>query len=96
MFIIGYLTAKKDYIGIIKFGFPYAVVAGLSNGITNFLGLIIASMMDLSISSPTSMIIKNVLTFIIVLLIFKEKMSYRKIAGLIVSMAAVLLITLRF
>lgn len=96
MFIIGYLTAKKDYIVIVKFGFPYAVVAGLSNGITNFLGLIIASMMDLSISSPTSMIIKNVLTFIIALLIFKEKMSYRKIAGLIVGMAAVLLITLRF
>ena len=96
LFIAGFATAKGRSGEIIKTGLPYATVAGLANGATNLLGLLVASMLDLSLTSATSMITKNILTFAIAVLIFKERMPLRRILGLVVGMVAVLFINLRF
>jgi drug/metabolite transporter (DMT)-like permease len=97
LFAVGTANAvkKKRFLQVLKFGAPYASFAGIANGATNYLGLVINMMIAISISGPTRSVMKNLLSFLISVFILKEKFLPRQILGLILSTVAVILINIQ-
>jgi drug/metabolite transporter (DMT)-like permease len=93
-FIVGVITGKKDAFKVFKTCVPYAGIAGLSNGVTNLLSLLINTMIAVSISSPTRSVMTKVLHFILGYFIFKERYTVRQIIGLVLVCGAVVLLNL--
>lgn len=94
LFVVGFIKDYK-YIGyIFRHGGLYSSVAGISNGMTNFLGLIANTLLPLSIVSPVKAGTKIVLAFILSVFVFKEKFLKRQIAGVIVGTAALVLLNI--
>lgn len=93
-FIIGIITGKKDAFKVLKTCIPYAGLAGISNGVTNFLTLLINTLIAISISSPTRSLMTKILNFILGYFIFKERYSVKQIIGLALVCVAVILINI--
>lgn len=94
LFIIGLKKDGKNLKHILKNGFPYASLAGVSNGLTNALSLYVYTLIPISIVTPTSAGIKIIVSFIISKLIFKENFVKRQIASVILGTAAVIFLNL--
>jgi len=94
LFIIGLKKDGKNLKHILKNGFPYASIAGVSNGLTNALSLYVYTLIPISIVTPTSAGIKIIVSFIISKLIFKENFVKRQIASVILGTAAVIFLNL--
>ena len=95
LFIIGIIKDGKDFKYIMKHGAGFALAAGASNGITNFLTLVVNSMsIPFAIISPLRSGIRIVFSFAISLIIFREKFLKRQIFGVILSMIALVLLSI--
>ena len=95
LFFIGIITNGKNLLYILRHGGIYACVAGLSNGATNLLNLVVNAMIPISIAAPTRSGIKIVISFLISLIIFKEKLSRRQTFGIIIGAIALILLNLK-
>ena len=73
---------------------PYAVGAGVSNGLNNLLGLLVTVMMPISIVSPVRAGVQIVFYFAAGALVFKEKFLKRQVAGAALGLLAVILLNL--
>ena len=87
--IVGIVKDKGRCLTILKTGSPYACTAGLANGATNLLSLVVNTLIAISIASPTRAGVKSVMSFLVSLLLFKEKFLPRQIAGVILGAIAV-------
>lgn len=96
LLIIGIIMDGKDLLYILRHGGLYACAAGVSNGATNLLNLVVNAMIPISIAAPTRSGIKIVISFLISLFIFKEKLSKRQIAGVVIGALALILLNLKF
>ncbi len=85
---------KKDCFYILKKGGPYAALAGIANGATNMLGMLVNTMVPISISTPTRSALKSVISFIVSLFVFKEKFEKRQVTGVVLGAVAVVLLNL--
>ncbi len=94
LFFIGIITNRKNLLYILRHGGIYASVAGLSNGATNLLNLVVNAMIPISIAAPTRSGIKIVISFLISLIIFKEKLSRRQTLGVIIGAISLILLNL--
>ena len=95
LFFIGIVTNRKNLLYILRHGGIYASVAGLSNGATNLLNLVVNAMIPISIAAPTRSGLKIVIGFLISLIIFKEKLSRRQTLGVIIGAIALILLNLK-
>ena len=95
LFSIGIITNRKNLLYILRHGGIYASVAGISNGATNLLNLVVNAMIPISIAAPTRSGIKLVISFLISLIIFKEKLSRRQTFGVIIGATALILLNLK-
>ena len=95
LFSIGIITNRKNLLYILRHGGIYASVAGISNGATNLLNLVVNAMIPISIAAPTRSGIKIVIGFLISLIIFKEKLSRRQTLGVIIGAIALILLNLK-
>ena len=95
LFVIGFIKDGKDCAYILKKGSPYAITAGLSNGANNMLGMILYTVMAISISSPTRAGVKTVVSFLVSYLIFKERFLKRQIIGVALGALGVVLLNLK-
>ena len=95
LLIIGIIMNGKDLIYILHHGGIYASVAGISNGATNLLNLVVNAMIPISIAAPTRSGVKIVISFLISLIIFKEKLSMRQTVGVIIGAIALILLNLK-
>ena len=95
LFCIGIITNGKNLLYILRHGGIYASVAGLSNGATNLLNLVVNAMIPISIAAPTRSGIKIVISFLISLIIFKEKLSRRQTFGVVIGAIALILLNLK-
>ena len=95
LFLIGIITNGKNLLHILRHGGIYASVAGLSNGATNLLNLVVNAMIPISIAAPTRSGVKIVMSFLISLIIFKEKLSKRQTIGVIIGAIALILLNLK-
>lgn len=95
LLIAGIIMNGKDLLYILRHGGLYASVAGVSNGATNLLNLVVNAMIPISIAAPTRSGIKIVISFLISLFIFKEKLTKRQVVGVIIGALALVLLNLK-
>lgn len=94
LFIIGFIKDGKDTFYIFKHGTLHSSAAGLSNGLSNYLtilanGLITA---NFAVIAPIRSGVGIILSFVISLLIFKEKFLPRQIIGVALGIVALILL----
>lgn len=87
--VIGLLRDKGRCLTILKQGSPYACCAGLANGATNMLSLVVNTMIAISVAAPTRAGVKSVMSFLVSLLLFKEHFLPRQIIGVVLGAVAV-------
>lgn len=95
LFITGLIKEGKDLKEVIRYGGKYAVLAGLSNGATNFTSLIVNMLIPISLKSPLNAGIKIVFSFILGKLLFKENFLKRQIIGVILGGIALVLLNIK-
>ena len=93
--VIGFIKDGKDTFYILKNGAPYFSLAGISNGITNYLGLALNMLLELSLLSPIKSGTRIIFTFVVSKLLFKEKFIKRQLAAVIVGAVAIVLINIK-
>lgn len=94
LFVFGLYKDWGKIIYILRYGGVYAAISGLSNGASNLLGLIVNTMMPISIVSPLSAGIKNLISFLFSVFIFREKLGKRQIIGVLMGTIALILFKL--
>jgi multidrug transporter EmrE-like cation transporter len=67
-------------------------LAGVSNGATNGLSLLVNTMLPLTLVSPVRAGSKILLSFLVSLLLFREKFSARQLVGVGMGTAALVLL----
>lgn len=93
---VGIIKDGKDAKYILKYGGPWSIGAGLSNGATNMISLIVNTMLPFTIVSPLRSGMKMLLSFILSVTLFKEKLLKRQIIGVVVGTLAIILLNLKF
>ncbi len=91
---VGLIRDGRDTWYILRHGGFYAALSGLSNGVTNMMGLMINTMMPISLSSPIRAGVKVIFSFILSKLIFKEEFLIRQVVGVGVGALALVLLNL--
>ena len=94
MLVIAIIKDGKSIPSVIRHGAPYAGIAGVTNGITNLLGLTVNTLIPISIAAPTGSGVKIVVSFLLALLVFKEKLAKRQIVGVVLGAVALILLNL--
>ena len=94
MLVMAIIKDGKRIQSVIRHGAPYAGVAGVANGATNLLGLLLNTLIPISIAAPTASGVKIIVSFLLASLVFKEKLSKRQIAGVVLGTAALILLNL--
>jgi len=92
--IIGLILDGKNIGRIFKSGVPYAALAGISNGATNFLMLYVFTMIPISIASPSNAGIEIIISFILSKLMFKEVFTKSQVVSVMLGVVAVVLLNI--
>lgn len=92
--IFGIVKEKKQAWGSFKTCLPYAIGAGMSNGMTNMMSMFVNTLIPISIAAPTRSAVKNILSMGVSMAIFKEKFLPRQIVGVVLGAVAVVLLNL--
>lgn len=95
LLVIGLVKDGKDLGYVLKNGGLYATAAGVSNGATNLLGLLVTRMIPLSIASPSKAGVAILFSFLLALFLFKERFSQRQVLGVILGTAALVLLNIQ-
>ncbi len=90
--IIGLILDRDKLPYFIKHGAVYGIGAGICNGAKNFLTLVIYTLLPLSIIAPMKTGLGMIATFVLALLIYKERYTKKQIIGVILGVAAVILL----
>lgn len=94
LFLLGLIKDGKHLKYTLKNGSLYAISAGLLNGACNLLGLIVNTMIPLSIAASSKAGTKIILSFILSRLIFKEKFLPRQVVGVLLGALALVFLNL--
>ena len=94
LFVIGIVRDGHDLPYILRHGGLYAAASGVSNGVTNMMGLAINLLMPISISSPIRAGVKIIFSFLLSKGIFKEKFLIRQIIGVSIGGVALVFLNL--
>ncbi len=94
LFVVGIVKDGNDIKYIFKNGTPFAGAAGVANGATNMLGMWINTLIAISIATPTRSAMKTVVSFLVSLLVFKEKFETRQIIGVTLGAVAVVFLNI--
>ncbi len=94
LFILGFIYERESFKPTVKTGLLYGFVAGICNGVGNWLALIANEFLNLSIASPLKSGLSIVITFVASLIFYKEKFSVRQYIGAGIGVAAVVLMSI--
>ena len=94
LFIIGLIKNGKELGYLLRHGGLYAALSGLSNGATNALSLVVTTMMAVSLASPLKAGTKILFSFLVSLIVFRERFSKRQIAGVALGALALVLLNI--
>lgn len=92
--ILALITEKKQIIDHLKKGAVLYTVCGLANGVVNFLVIFLATRMAASVMFPVISAGGIVLTFLISLFVYKEKLSKWQILGSALGLLSVIFLNL--
>ena len=91
---IGLIKDRKDLGLVLRHGLIWTALAGGSNGATNAMSMVLYTMVPLSVLAPVRAGAKIVVSFIVSVLLFKEKFEKRQIVGVILGAAALVLLNM--
>lgn len=94
LFIVGLFTERGKILYTLRYGGIYAALSGLSNGAQNMLGLVVNTMIPISIASPIGVGMKNVISFLFAVFIFKERFRKKQLFGVVLGTLAIILFNL--
>lgn len=94
MGIFALCTEKKQFLPNLKAGFWMYAANGLANGITNFLVIFLSPRLAASVMFPVVSAGGIVLTFLISLFFYKEKLSKWQILGSVLGLVSVIFLNL--
>ena len=92
--ILGLCFERNTFKATFKHGVLYGATAGVLNGMKNLLHLVAYNYFSLSASAPISSGVKLVLGFVVSMLIYKEKFTFRQLAGAMIGIIAVVLLNI--
>ena len=92
LFIAGAARNKGELGAAIRAGGIWAALAGLSNGLTNGLSLVVTTMLPITLVSPIKAGSKIFLSFLVSLFLFRERFSKRQLVGVAIGTAALILL----
>ncbi len=95
LLVIGLIKDGKNLGYILKNGGLYATAAGLSNGATNLLSLLVTRMIPISIASPSRAGVMILFSFLLALFLFKERFSKRQVIGVVLGTVALVLLNIQ-
>lgn len=87
-------TERENLLYNLKRGLPTYSVCGIANGLVNYLVLVLSTEMAASVMFPVISAGGIVTTYLVSLLIYKEKMSRRQTIGLVVGAASIIVLNL--
>ncbi len=90
---IGLVTDRSRLAHVLKTGSLYGGLAGLCNGAKNFLTIFIYLCLPLSVVSPITTGLSILFSFLVAIMLYKEKYSLIQKCGVLLGAAAVLLLT---
>ena len=96
LFAFGFVFEKDSFGSAIKHGVLFGAAAGIFNGINNLLGLLTYNYLPLSFISPVKTGGGIIISFIVSVLLFKERFSKRQYISVIIGIAAVILMNIKF
>ncbi|MBO5454117.1 MAG: EamA family transporter [Clostridia bacterium] len=96
LFVLGMILERDSFKQTIKHGFLYGAGAGIFNGINNLLILVTYAYLPLSVVSPVKSGLGIVISFVMSLVIYKEKFTRRQLVSACIGIVAVVLMNLKF
>ena len=94
LFLLGLILERKNFKTTLKYGLFYGAGAGICNGINNLVTLVTYNYLPISFTSPVKMGLGMVISFVVSVLVFKEKFTRRQLISAAVGVAAVVLMSL--
>ena len=96
MLVYSLFTERKDMILSVKKGWLLAILCGAFNGIVNLLVILLLERKELqsSVIFPTIAAGGMILTFIVSLTLYKEKMTKAQTTGFFIGVVSVILLNL--
>lgn len=88
----GILNEKDSTVKAIKYSAPFAVINGFSNGAVNLFIILLTGMLPNSLIFPTISAGGIILTFIVSVTVYSEKLSKIQLCGYIIGTAAVIVL----
>lgn len=92
---VGYIRDRRDLPYVLRHGVPWTLAAGLSNGCTNGMTVILYTLMPISLSSPIRVGTKILLSFLLSLIVFRERFGKRQIAGVLLGAVALVFLNIK-
>ncbi len=93
-FLCGVIAERKHLKAAFRGGLLSAALCGLSNGATNYLVMVIVATVAASLFFPLLSAGQLILTFVISVLLYKEKFLPRQLVGLGLGIAALVLLNM--
>lgn len=94
LIFFGFLYERKELQGVLKTGLLYGSLAGILSGINNLCGILTYLYVPISVVSPVKTALSLVLSFLISVLLYKEKFTKRQLLSVVIGIVAVILINL--
>ncbi len=94
LFVIGFIKDGKYIKNVMKKGVLLSASAGIANGITNMISLVLNSMVAISVITPIRSGAKTIISFLVSIFIFKEKFTISQIVGVAMSGVALILLNM--
>lgn len=94
LMIVGLIKDRKDFGYVLRHGLLWTAGAGLSNGATNAMVVYLYTLMPISLSSPIRVGVKVVMSFLVSVLLFRERFQMRQIVGVAVGAVALVFLNL--
>ncbi len=96
LFVLGLVYERHSFKATVKHGLVYGMAAGLLNGLNNVFSLAVYYYLPISFVSPFKGGLGMLATFIIAVLLYKEKFTVRQYIGAAIGVASMVLINIKF
>lgn len=95
LFAVGLKKDRGDLKYVFRHALPWTAAAGASNGLTNFMVVILYTLMPISLSSPIRVGAKILLSFALSVLVFRERFEKRQMLGVILGTIALVFLNIQ-
>lgn len=95
LLLIGLIKNKGDFVYVMRYGVLWTAGAGLSNGATNAMVIFLHTLMPISLSSPIRVGVKIIMSFMLSVILYREKLQKKQIIGVALGALALVLLNIK-